>query len=175
VHRLLRVPYRGASLDAVQDRKAAIRQELLSAQQELMAVLDRVGPADWGRTSPNEGWTVQHLLTHLSTSEHGFVGTVRRMAAGDGGVPADFDPNRWNAGQLRRHAEVAPTELRERLETAHASILEVLDSLDDTGLDQRGYLSTGVEGSTEDCFRLLASHKRTHTEDIRAALALAGV
>jgi uncharacterized protein (TIGR03083 family) len=159
----------------VQDRKGAIRQELLAAHQELLDVLDRVGPADWERTSPNEGWTIQHLLTHLTTSEHGFIGTARRMAAGEGGVPPDFDPNRWNAGQLRRNAEVAPTELRARLETAHAGILELLDSLDDAGLDQRGYLSTGSEGSTEDCFRLVASHKRTHTQDIRAALTLAGV
>jgi len=29
------------------------------------------------------------------------------------------------------------------------------------------------DGSTEDCFRLVASHKRIHTADIRAALALA--
>ena len=157
------------------DRKAAIRHELLSAQQDLLAVLDRVGPADWQRTSPNEGWTIQHLLTHLSTSETGFVGTARRMAAGDGGVPQDFDPNRWNAGQLRRHVEVAPDELRQRLETAHTAILELLDTLDAASLDQRGYLSTGVEGSTEDLFRLVAGHKRTHTEDIRAALALTGV
>jgi uncharacterized protein (TIGR03083 family) len=148
---------------------------MLSAQQELLTVLDRVGPADWARIGPNEGWTIQHLLTHLSTSETGFVSTVRRMAAGEGGVPADFDPNRWNAGQMRRHAEVAPAELRQRLEAAHATILELLDTLDDAGLDQRGYLSTGVDGSTDDVFRLLASHKRAHTEDIRGALALAGV
>jgi uncharacterized protein (TIGR03083 family) len=159
----------------VQDRKAAIRQEMRSAQQELLEVLDRVGPADWDRISPNEGWTIQHLLTHLSTSETGFVGTARRMAAGEGGVPADFDPNRWNAGQMRRHVEVAPEELRHRLEAAHAAILELLDTLDDASLDQRGYLSTGQDGSTEDLYRLVASHKRTHTEDIRAALALAGV
>ncbi len=161
------------SLAAVHDRKGAIRYELRSTQQDLLEALDRVGPTDWERPSPNEGWTIRHLLTHLSTSEHGFVGTVRRMAAGEGGVPADFDPNRWNAGQQRRHAEVDPIEMRQRLEAAHAEILEVLDSLDDRGLDQRGYLSTGQEGSTEDCFRLLASHKRAHTDDIRAALALA--
>lgn len=159
----------------MQARKDALREDLASAQRDLIDVLDRVGPDDWQRASPNEGWTILSLLTHLSTSEHGFVGTVRRMAAGEGGVPADFDPNRWNAGQLRRNTEASPADLRQRLESAHAEMLEFLATVDDAGLDQRGYLSTGQEGSTEDCFRLVAMHKRSHTEDIRSALSLAGV
>jgi uncharacterized protein (TIGR03083 family) len=159
----------------VQDRKAAIRDDLVSSQRALLEVLDRVGADDWQRASPNEGWTILSLLTHLSTSEQGFVGTVRRMAAGEGGVPVDFDPNRWNAGQLRRNTEASPTDLRQRLESAHAELLAFIDEVDEKGLDQRGHLSSGVDGSTEDCLRLEASHKRAHTEDIRAALSLAGV
>ena len=155
----------------MQDRKAALRAKLGSAQRGLLDVLDRVGADDWQRQSPNEGWTIMSLLTHLSTSEQGFAGTVRRMAAGEGGVPRDFDPDRWNAGQLRRNAEASPAELRQRLETAHAELLALLDSVDEAGLDQRGWLSTGEEGSTEDCLLLSAAHKRAHTQDIHAALA----
>jgi uncharacterized protein (TIGR03083 family) len=151
-------------------RNLAIRQDLVDAQQQLLQTLDRVGPQDWSRTSPNEGWTVRDLLTHLTTSETGFVPTLRRMAAGRGGVPADFDPNRWNAGQLRRRGEPVPEQLRQELETAHADMLSLLDSLDNDALDQRGFLSTGVDGSTEDNFRLVANHKRAHTQDIVAAL-----
>jgi uncharacterized protein (TIGR03083 family) len=153
-----------------QDRKLDIRQDLVEAQQQLQETLDRVGSQEWSRASQNEGWTVRDLLTHLTTSESGFVATLRRMAAGNGGVPADFDPNRWNAGQLRRRAEPAPEQLRVELEGAHADMLALLDGLDDAALDQRGFLSTGVDGSTEDNFRLVASHKRAHTRDIRTAL-----
>jgi uncharacterized protein (TIGR03083 family) len=155
------------------DRTLAIRQDLVDAQQALLAVLDRVGPNDWGRPSPNEGWTIPNLLTHLTTSEVGFVPTLRRMAAGEGGVPADFDPNRWNASQLRRRGEVSFEQLRPELEAAHRDMLALLDTLDETALNHRGFLSSGVEGSTEDNFRLVASHKRDHTDDIRAALATA--
>jgi uncharacterized protein (TIGR03083 family) len=153
------------------ERNAAIRTELVQAQQALLDQLDRVGSDDWSRASPNEGWTVRDLLTHLTTAEAGFLSTLRRMATGQGGVPPDFDPNRWNAGQLRRRGEVAPAELRQELEASHHDMLAVLEGLDDTALDQRGHLSSGVDGSTEDCFRLVASHKRSHTDDIRAALA----
>jgi uncharacterized protein (TIGR03083 family) len=151
------------------DRKDAIRLYLVEAQRALLDALDQVGPADWLRASPNEGWTVRDLLTHLTTSESGFVPTLRRMAAGEGGVPADFDPNRWNAGQLRRRGEIAPDQLRKELESAHTDMLALLETLDDQALDHRGHLSSGAEGSTEDNFRLVAFHKRTHTEDIRAA------
>ena len=144
---------------------------LVEAQQGLLETLDRVGADDWSRASPNEGWTVRDLLTHLTTSEAGFLPALRRMAAGQGGVPADFDPNRWNAGQLRRRGEIAPEELRRELEASHREMLTILEDLDDTALDRRGRLSSGVDGSTEDNFRLVASHKRAHTDDIRAALA----
>ena len=154
------------------ERKAAIREALITAQSKLIEVVDRVGPDDWLRTSPtNEGWTVRDLLVHLTTSEVGFVPALRRMAAGEGGVPADFDPNRWNAGQLRRRGDTPPEQLRHELEAAHADMLALLDSLDESALDHRGHLSSGDDGSTEDNFRLVAEHKRSHTEDIRAALA----
>jgi len=154
------------------DRKAAIRADLVDAQRALLDALDRVGPEDWLRSSPsNAGWMVRDLLVHLTTSEAGFVPTLRRMAAGEGGVPADFDPNRWNAGQLRRRNDSPPEQLRSELEAAHLQMVALLDSLDLTALDHRGHLSSGTEGSTEDNFRLVAQHKRAHTDDIRAAFA----
>ena len=149
----------------------AIRQELVDAQQQLLDVLDRVGAEEWSLASRNEGWTVLNLLTHLTTSESSFVPTLQRMAAGEGGVPADFDPNRWNAGQIRRRGDVDPGQLRTELEKAHADMLVLLEGADEAALDHRGRLSSGVEGTTEENFRLVASHKRAHTDDIRAALA----
>src|SRR5437763_2974908 len=139
------------------ERMAATRDDLVQAQQALLDVLDRVGADDWSRASPNEGWTVRDLLTHLATAEAGFVPTLRRMAAGEGGVPADFDPNRWNAGQLRRRGEIPPDQLRSELESAHTDMLALLETLDDQGLDQRGHLSSGAAGANEDNFRLVAS------------------
>ena len=152
------------------ERQAAIREDLVEAQRALIAVLDLVGPEDWSRPTPNEGWTVRDLLVHLTTSESGFVPTLRRMAAGEGGVPSDFDPNRWNAGQLRRRATTSVDELQPEMEAAHLAMLRLLDELDDAALDQRGYISSGANGSVEDAFRLVASHKRGHTSDLRAAM-----
>ena len=105
------------------DRRAAIRAELLDAQRALLDALDSVGPDDWLRHTPNNaGWVVRDLLVHLTTSELGFVPTLRRMAAGEGSA-ADFDPNRWNAGQLRRRNDSPPEQLRADLESAHAQMV----------------------------------------------------
>jgi uncharacterized protein (TIGR03083 family) len=153
-----------------EDRRAAARHGLVAAQAKLLAVLDRVGHEGWSRPSPNEGWTVRDLLCHVATAEVGFLSTLKKMAAGGGGVPDDFDPNRWNAGQLRRRAGASVSELRADLESAHQGMLAVLDELDDAALDQPGRLSTGEAGTLEDTFRLVARHKRAHTADIEAAL-----
>ncbi|HEV7662126.1 MAG TPA: DinB family protein [Chloroflexota bacterium] len=154
-----------------QDRIAALRADLTTTHQALLDTLDQVGPDDWLRPSPNEGWTIRDLLVHLTTAEVGFVPTLRRMSTGQGGVPADFDPNRWNASQIKRRAEISADQLRPELDRAHAEMLELLDTLDEAALDYRGHLSSGSEGSTEDNFRLVASHKRAHTDDMLAALA----
>ena len=109
-----------ACLRAARSQSCHARRTSSTRSASSLEVLDQVGPDDWLRRSPaNEGWTVRDLLTHLTTSESGFVPTLRRMAAGEGGVPADFDPNRWNAGQLRRRAEHAPEQLRAELERSH--------------------------------------------------------
>jgi uncharacterized damage-inducible protein DinB len=147
-----------------------LRNELRSAEEDLIAVLDRIGPDDWTRTSPDTpDWSVLGLLTHLSTAERGFVRTIERQARGEGGVPTDFDPNRWNAAQLRRNVEATPTELREQLEAAHAEMLSLLERLDDAALDQRGWMTIGRDGSVEEVLKLVASHKRGHTADIAKA------
>jgi uncharacterized protein (TIGR03083 family) len=156
---------------ALDERKAEIRRDLVDAQTGLLQALDRVGADGWSLVSPNEGWTVHSLLTHLATSEAGFVASMSRQASGAGGLPADFDPNRWNAGQVRRRAESAPLDLRTELETAHVRLLSLLDSLGPDELDRRGHLSTGGDGSVEDGLRLSARHKREHTDDILAALS----
>jgi uncharacterized protein (TIGR03083 family) len=152
------------------DRKAAIRADLIEAQHALMHVLRGLGPNDWARQTQNEDWTVHNLLTHLTTAEAGFVPALRRMAAGEGGVPADFDPNRWNAGQLRRRGDVAPEQLLAELETSHLEMLSLLEDLNEHALEHRGNMSSGEDGSTEDNFRLVARHKREHTDQIRAAI-----
>jgi hypothetical protein len=74
------------------------------------------------------------------------------MAPGEGGVPIDFDPNRWNASQLRRRGDSTPEQLRGELEAAHRDMVALLDSLGDAAFDNRGQLSSGAEGSTEDNF-----------------------
>lgn len=157
-------------MSTVTERKDVLRSTLVQAQERLRTALDRVGPDAWSRPSPNEGWTVHSLLTHVTTAEAGFMPLLQRMASGGGGAPADFDPDRWNAGQLRRRGETPPQQLREELDAAHAAMLDLLAGLDEAALDQRGHLSSGEDGSLEDAFRLVARHKQSHTSDIEAAL-----
>jgi uncharacterized damage-inducible protein DinB len=147
-----------------------LRTDLIDAQRTLVEVIDGLGRADWDRPAVEGEWTVRQLVVHLVTAEGGFVPALRRITTGAGGVPADFDPNRWNAAQQRRRTEFPVEQLGPELAAAHTAMLALLDGLDDAALDFRGRLSSGVEGSAADNFRLVASHKRAHTQEIVAAL-----
>ncbi len=160
-----------ATAESALQRKRQLRQRLIDAQAALDRVLDRVGPEGWTRPSPNEGWAVRDLLAHLSSAERGFLSVIRRLAAGEGGVPDDFDRDRWNESQLRRSAETSVQEMRERLSKAHLEMLDLLDHVEEPALDYRGLLSSGERGTVEDAFRLVAHHKRAHTASFEASLA----
>jgi hypothetical protein len=68
---------------------------------------------DWTRPTPAEGWTAHDLLAHISSTQAALAATVGSVSASDGHAsgPArePFDPDRWNASQVRRRRE-RPTE-----------------------------------------------------------------
>jgi len=150
-------------------RKASIRADLTAAQEALGNTLADVAER-WSQAGPSQDWTVRDLLAHLAWAEVGHLGSLKRMSSGQGGVPADFDPDRWNAGQQRRSADLDVDALRGRLEAAHAEMLDVLDGLSESELGQSGHLAVGGEGTVEDLCRLVASHKREHIQELRVAL-----
>ncbi len=90
------------------DQKEAIREDVVAAQRELTQVLDRVGPDDWSRIGPNEGWTVRDLLTHLVTSE---TGVCLRDSPN---VCRRWRPRRFRSQQGQRHLVDASESLSGR-------------------------------------------------------------
>ena len=55
--------------EAVDDRRGALREEILETHAELIATLDSFQVDDWQRLTPNEGWTAKDTLAHLCIDE----------------------------------------------------------------------------------------------------------
>jgi uncharacterized protein (TIGR03083 family) len=69
--------------------------------------LERVHPDAWQRPTTYDGWTAHDLLAHLSSSQKALPRLVESAftppVAAAGAEP--FDPDRWNASQIRRRRD----------------------------------------------------------------------
>jgi pimeloyl-ACP methyl ester carboxylesterase len=125
---------------------------------------------DWARPvhGDEDGWSAKQLLAHLSSTQAALPAVIAAPppAAGDGDRPA-FDPERWNASQLRRREERRPAELADEMrrgaEQTHAALLAAdLDSATAAGTFAGLPLAEAME-------RML-DHQRDHLVELRAAL-----
>jgi uncharacterized protein (TIGR03084 family) len=54
-----------------------VMSALVAEQAELSEVLRELGPADWGRSSPCEGWDISAVVLHLAQTNELAVGSAR--------------------------------------------------------------------------------------------------
>src|SRR5579872_1503730 len=66
----------------MEDRRAALRQGILDAQDALQAKLTTMSDEDWLKPSPNEGWSEKDNLAHLCTIEERLRGQVQHILRG---------------------------------------------------------------------------------------------
>lgn len=154
-------------------RKERIRRVLVEAQARLLVAIRHMAGRDWDGPTANLEWTARQILTHVATVETSYVSLIRRMAAGQGGVPEDFDADRWNVVQLARQGVRDPADLEVEQVRAHRQLLELLEGFTSQELDQHGWLSSGGrQGSVEDALLLLGEHQQAHTSDLEGALTV---
>jgi len=158
------------SPDIFATQKAERRGALQQAHAALMQVLDHAQDDAYSRPLAESEWRARDLLVHLATAEAGLGALARRISAGEGGLPENYDRDRWNAGQVRRRGESPVAELRGELERAHAEMLAFLEGLEPAAAQHRGRLPMGEEGSVFDVLDLVARHKIEHTAQLEAAL-----
>ena len=125
---------------------------------------------DWGRPaqSPEGDWSAKDVLAHLASTQVSLPAVIAAPPPppGGDGRPA-FDPDRWNASQVRRRRETPPDELVRELREGAAGINGALmeHGLDDpTGGGPFAGLPAG-----EAMVRMLG-HQRSHLAELRAAL-----
>lgn len=156
--------------------RTAIAAEFRSLARQAAALAAAAG-LDWARPAQGEGdgWDARNLLAHLSSTQAAMAGVVAAPPAaapraGDGQRPA-FDPDRWNASQVRRRQERTPAELADEMrlgaERVHAALLAA-----DLGGPAGAGNFTGLP--LGEAMERMLEHQRGHLAELRAALGLAG-
>ena len=151
------------------DREVIVRT-IEEARAAILELTGSLTPAQLGRLTPCEGWSVKDLLAHLVAGEASLVASSRRALAGDPARPAGYNVDRNNAEQVeaRRSTPLADLE-REMRRNRHATLV-LLAGLTDA------QLATPLEGPggamRNVAWRLqrIGEHEREHLEHLRAAL-----
>jgi pimeloyl-ACP methyl ester carboxylesterase len=151
--------------------RTAVAAEFRSIAREAAALTARPR-FDWSRpvNGDGEGWTARDLLAHLSSTQAAMAAVIAAPpapTAGDGERPP-FDPDRWNASQLRRRGERRPAELADEMRRGAEQIHAALMQADLAGRTGAGnYAGRPLAEALE----RMIEHQRTHLADLGAVLA----
>lgn len=114
--------------------------------QALVELLDSLSPAEWGRSSPCPGWTVQDLAAHLLADD---LGLLSRKRDGHSYLPPEFaalDFEDWqqfvafinfnNDIWLQATRRLSPTVLLDMLQHSGPQVSAYFASLDPLAIDE---------------------------------------
>ena len=154
-------------------KKERIKDELADARNELLAVLEGLPELAWDTPVYSEGetWTVADILRHLTAAERDMTLLVERIRQGSGGVPADFDLDRWNARTIEKAETMSPADLQAEMLENRSHLVEVIDSIRPEEWDIQGRHGSLRIMTVEEILHLIADHERRHTADIGSAIS----
>ena len=91
----------------------AVLQDFSRLADRFGAVVDRLGDADWGRSSPCEGWSAGDVLHHVISTQRDFLARHGVDAATTTGVATD-PPAAWHGHDDRVRALLADPAVASR-------------------------------------------------------------
>jgi len=152
--------------------QVALELERLSLRAGFADLARQVGSlaGDWERPTAAEGWSAHDLLAHISSTQGALAATVASAAAGpaSSGAGEPFDPDRWNASQVRRRRERSVADLLVEVSEGTAGFEEALAAAD---LSRPATIGSFAGLPLAAALSGLLEHQRAHLADLRAALA----
>ena len=139
---------------------------VIEQQEEILEVRASHGNVHLGGDDFDER-ILQHLLAHLSSTEASLPAVVRSTSQPPRDGAAPFDPNRWNASQVRKRAE---TDSQELLNEFDMGTTQLVDALTDLDMDKPVTVGAFPGYTVRDAMAEMLEHQTHHLDDLRAAL-----
>jgi len=152
----------------------ATRQELIDTVRGFIQRADRIAaglsPADWEKTTYEQGWNVKQAYCHLASlgASIPFFVNMATNPQPPSALGGGFDVDAWNAQQIAQRQGKSNEEVLAELRTGFEGSLKFLDSVSDEVLSkettsafsgQRGTLADILVGS-------FTGHHSIHLDDI---------
>lgn len=148
---------------------AFLTARLASEGEKIIAFFESLDQALWETIIYTEGagWTVRGLLAHLVTSEQGFLKLFSGILAGGEGAPADFDIDRYNAGQQSKTNQLTPAELLEQYRTTRAEMIALVATFSPLDLEKQGRHPFLGPSTLAEMVKMIYRHNQIHLRDLR--------
>ena len=136
-----------------------------------LAGIVRALHGDWsapvGGAGEYEGWSCHDLLAHLTSTQAALARIVASSTeAADPSAPK-FDPDRWNASQVRKRKEATEAELLNEFDLGTSRLIEALTDMD---LERAVTVGPYAGLPLGEAMAQMLDHQRHHLDDLRAAL-----
>src|SRR5207237_2058574 len=119
-----------------------------------------------------QGWSSKDLLAHLSSSQRALAAiatTLPAARAPDQEPAAPFEPDRWNASQVRRRKDAPVSELQAELGDGAAALQAALTEAD---LDRLAAAGSYAGRPLDEALDSMAGHQRGHLRELISALSV---
>lgn len=156
------------------DQKAIILEKLTDTRKRLNLLAEGLTDDQWQAKAYAEDseWRIIDILRHVADSERGMTNLMVQIKDGGGGVPPDFDLDRWNRRAVSKLQETSPQELLAFMVENRTLLLSFIDSLEPDDWEKKGrHASLRIMSIAEIC-HLIADHEAMHLAGIRQSLAL---
>ena len=157
----------------------ATRQEIIDTVRRFIQRADKIAadlsPADWEKTTYEQGWTVKQAYCHLASMGAAipyFVNWAKNPQPAGGAGGAAFDVDAFNAMQVAQRQGKSTDEILTELRTGFESSLKFLDSVSDELLaSEIDYPFVGGRGPLADLLvETVTGHNDEHLDDIERAI-----
>ena len=156
----------------------ATKQEIIDTVRGFTHRADKIAaglsPADWEKTTYEQGWTVKQTYCHLASlggTIPYFVNLAQNPSPASGGG-ASFDIDAFNALQVAQRQAKATEEILAELRTGFEGSLKFLDSVSDEVLSKE--MTSPFSGQRAPLSDLLVQafvgHHSMHLDDIERAV-----
>jgi uncharacterized protein (TIGR03083 family) len=134
-----------------------------------LASIVRALHGNWSASAGSDygEWSCKDLLAHLSSSEAALGRIASSSTEPARAVGEKFDPDRWNASQVRKRADSSPQDLLNEFDVGTTGLVEAL-----SGLDLHRPVTVGEYAGRplSEAMLEMLTHQRHHLDDLRTAL-----
>lgn len=155
-------------------KSEALAKQFETKVQEATRVIEKIGDADWKKTTAAEKWPVGVVVHHVAGGHEGICRLVKTIASGQS-IP-NFTPailDEMNAKHAKDFAGCSKAETLALHTKNAAAAAALVRGLDDAALARSGTVMTGMPAMTTEqvVTNILINHVDEHLGSIRKTIA----